>query len=154
MSGQAFSFQHGLFSAIGAVLLFIVLPDLLFTALEGSVSGLSLGGRALGVTATGVFIVAMAFCRGAFPRHSVAWALAGIGTSLFGAVFTYILLGTSVEYTTSGVQPLTFNMDLARLGLVIAAVMALNSLNNVIELSDARRRKRETDRVGKTKIAA
>nr|MDO8135760.1 hypothetical protein [Candidatus Njordarchaeum guaymaensis] len=155
MSGSKFSFTHGLTNAIITLIFYIVVPDLVFRVLEGYVPGLSLGdARTIGITTTGAFIAAMSFCRGAFPKHSAIWALAGIGSSLFAAVYTYILLGTPATLSTSaGGQPIIFTFDIGLLALLMAAVMALNSLNNLIELSNARRRKTETERVAKTKIA-
>ena len=156
MSGSKFSFTRGLTNAIITLIFYIVVPDLVFTALEGYVPGLSLGAaRTIGITTAGAFIAAMSFCRGAFPKHSVVWALAGIAGSLFAAVYTYILLGTPAKLDTNvGGQPVTLTFDISLLALLMAAVMALNSLNNLIELSNARRRKTETERVAKTKIAA
>nr|MDO8098196.1 hypothetical protein [Candidatus Njordarchaeota archaeon] len=156
MSHMKFSFSRGLVNAIVTLIFFIVLPNLIFTALEGYVQGLSLGTpRALGVTATGAFIVAVAFCRGAFPKHSSVWALAGIGSSLFWAVYLYILLGTPASYSTTILgQSVSLIFDISSFALLMAAVIALNSLNNLVELSNARRRKTETERVAETKIAA
>jgi len=156
MSRMKFSFSRGLINAIVTLIFFIVLPNLIFTALEGYVPGLSLGTpRVLGITTTGAFIVVLAFCRGAFPKHSSMWALAGIGGSLIWAVYTYILLGAPISYeTTLGGQSVALAVDVSFFALLLAAVIALNSLNNLIELSNARRQKTETDRVAKTKIAA
>jgi hypothetical protein len=156
MSHSRFSFSRGLINAIITAIFYIVVPWAIFVGLESYVAGLSLGApRTYGITATGAFIVAVAFLRGAFPKHSAMWALAGIGGSLFGAVYTYILLGTPISYgTTVGSQSVGFVIDISFFALLLAAVIALNSLNNLIELSNARRQKTETDRVAKTKIAS
>jgi hypothetical protein len=156
MSHTRFSFSRGLINAIVTAVFYIALPYVIFAAMESYISGLSLGTpRTFGITATGAFIVAVAFLRGAFPKHSAMWALAGIGGSLFGAVYTYILLGTPISYGTAvGSQSVGFVIDISFFALLLAAVIALNSLNNLIELSNARRQKTETDRVAKTKIAA
>jgi hypothetical protein len=156
MSHMKFSFSRGLFNAIITAIFYIVVPYVIFYYLEKSVPGLSLGAtRAVLITATGVFIIAVAFCRGAFPKHSAMWALAGIAGSLFGAVYTYILLGTPVSYSTAiGTQSVSLVFNISFLALLMAVVIALNSLNNLIDLSNARRQKTETDRVATTKIAA
>jgi hypothetical protein len=155
MSGMKFSFARGFTNAIVTLIFYIVVPNLILALLENYVPGLSFGVKAVGITAAGAFIVAVAFCRGAFPKHSSMWALAGIAGSLFGALYLYILLGTPTTYSsTLGTQPVTLIFDISLLALLMAAVIALNSLNNLIELSNARRQKTETERVAGTKIAA
>jgi hypothetical protein len=143
-------------NAILTVLLFIVLPDLLIGALQQAIPGLTLGDiRTFTVTTAGVLVTVVAFCRGAFPRHSVVWAFSGIGWSLFSAVYLYFLLGTPASYTVPvGAQSVTIYFDISVLALVIAVVMALNSLSNLIELFDARRKVTEKQRLQVTEIAA
>jgi hypothetical protein len=156
MSKERFSFTNGVLNAILTVILFIVLPDMLIGILQQAVPGLALGSiRTLTVTATGVLVTVVAFCRGAFPKHSAIWALAGIGWSLFSAVYLYFLLGTPATYTiNAGAQTVTIGFDISLLALLIAFVMALNSLGNLIELSEARRKITEKQRIQLTEIAA
>jgi hypothetical protein len=156
MSVPKFSFTGGLWNAILTVALFIVLPDMLISTLQQAIPGLDLGGvRTFTVTATGVLVAVVAFCRGAFPRNSAIWAIAGIGWSLFSAAYLYFLLGAPASYTldVSG-QTITMDFDISVLALVIGLVMALNSLGNIIELSEARRRVTEKQRIKLTEIAA
>jgi len=156
MSGTKFSFSHGLINAVYTLIIFIVLPDLIFTVLTSYFPQLELGlTRAVGVTTVGAFVTVMSFCRGAFPRNSVVWALAGIAISLFSAAYTYILLGTPASYNVSmGGQTTIITFDISLLALLISIVISLSSLNNLVELSIARRKKTETERVAATKIAA
>jgi hypothetical protein len=156
MSRTNFSFMNGLLNAILTVLIFIVLPDVIISTIQQVVPGLALGDvRTLTVTATGVLVAVVAFCRGAFPKHSAIWALAGIGWSLFSAAYLYFLLATPASYTiTAGSQTMILDFDISVLALVIAFVMALNSLGNLIELSEARRRVAEKQRIRSTEIAA
>ena len=143
-------------NAILTVILFIVLPDMIIATLQQVVPGLSLGtARTLTATASGVLVTVVAFCRGAFPKHSAIWALAGIGWSLFSAVYLYFLLGTPASYAVNvGGQQVTIGFDISILALVIAFVMALNSLGNLIELSEARLKITEKQRIKLTEIAA
>ncbi|WXG44992.1 MAG: hypothetical protein WED04_13370 [Promethearchaeati archaeon SRVP18_Atabeyarchaeia-1] len=156
MSKARFSFASGVTNAIMTVILFVLLPSALFQVLQQAIPGLSLGeNRTVTVTATGVLVAIVAFCRGAFPRHSVIWALAGIGWSLFSAAYLYFLLGTPASYTILvGGQTVIIFFDISLFALVISVVMALNSLGNLIELFEARRRIIEKGRLQVTEIAA
>jgi hypothetical protein len=146
----------GLLNTIMTALLFIVLPGLVIGTLRQMAPSLALGGAGtLGLSATGVLVLVVAFMRGALPKNSMIWALSGIGWTLFSAAYLYILLSTPAQYGMNiGSQPIVINFNISFLALAIAAIMALNSLSNLIELSEARRKVTEEQRLGVTEIAA
>jgi hypothetical protein len=156
MSHSKFSFTNGLLNAMLTVILFVLLPGLLIGTLQQLVPDFQLGNvTALTVSATVILVTIVAFCRGAFPKHTVIWALSGIGWSLFSAAYLYFLLSTPASYTaTVGGQAININFDISLFGLVIGVVMALNSLGNLIELFEARRKITEKQRIQITEIAA
>jgi hypothetical protein len=78
-----------------------------------------------------------------------------LGGSLFGAAYIYLLLSTKAMYPISlGGQSLTIAFDISLFGALVAIIIALNSISNLIELSDARRKKKAQDRLQATEIAA
>jgi tellurite resistance protein TehA-like permease len=156
MSGTKLNIIGGIVNVIFTLLFYFVVPNLLASALSQLVSGLSLGQlMTVSLTSTIVILIVISFCRGAFPRHSVIWALAGIAGSLFSAAFIYLLLNTPAYYDlVVGSQSITLGFDVSLFGLLVAAVIALNSISHLIELSNARRKKTEKDRLHVTEIAA
>jgi hypothetical protein len=146
----------GLVNAIVTLLFFVAIPNLAATLLVQALPSLHLGSLfTIGLTSTGVVLIIVSFCRGAFPKHSVVWALAGLGGSLISAAYIYLLLGTQATYdVTLGGQSVTLVFDISLFGALIAVVIALNSISNLIELSDARRKKTEKERLQVTEIAA
>jgi hypothetical protein len=73
---------------------------------------------------------------------------------LISAAYIYLLLGTQATYSvTLGGQSITIVFDIGLFGALIAVVIALNSISNLIELSDARRKKTEKERLEVTEIA-
>jgi len=156
MAGTQINILGGIVNAIVTLLFFVALPDLVVTAITQFLPSLQLGSFfTIGLTSTGVLLVFISFCRGAFPKHSVIWALSGLGGSLFSAAYIYLLLTTKAMYPISlGGQSVTIAFDISLFGALVAIIIALNSISNLIELSDARRKKTEQDRLQVTEIAA
>jgi hypothetical protein len=155
MTDTKINVAGGIVNAIVTILFFVAIPTLVATVLTQALPSLHLGTLlTIGLTSTGVILIIVSFCRGAFPRHSVIWALAGLAGSLISAAYIYLLLGTQATYTvTLSGQSITMDFDISLFGALIAVVIALNSISNLIELSDARRKKTEKDRLRVTEIA-
>ncbi|WXG47635.1 MAG: hypothetical protein WED05_13440 [Candidatus Atabeyarchaeum deiterrae] len=153
MSRTRFSFSRGVINAVYSVVFWIILPNLILQQLALLYPALSLGAvRTLSITSIGVFIAVIAFCRGAFPKNSVVWALAGIASSLFSAAYIYFLLGTPADYTVG--PGLTITLDISLIAILMAAVIALNSLSNIVELQKARKVVTERKRLQSTEVGA
>jgi hypothetical protein len=156
MAGREINVVGGIVNAIVTLLFFVAIPNLVATLLVQALPSLHLGSLlTIGLTSTGVILVIISFCRGAFPKHSIIWALAGLGGSLFSAAYIYLLLSTQATYgVTLGGESISILFDIGLFGALIALVIALNSISNLIELSDARRKKTEKERLQGTEIAA
>jgi hypothetical protein len=156
MAGTKINVLGGIVNAIITLLFFVAVPNLIVIATTQFLPSLQLGSFfTIGITSTGALLVLISFCRGAFPRHSVIWALAGLGGSLFSAAYIYLLISTRAMYSISlSGQSVTIAFDISLFGALVAIIIALNSISNLIELSDARRKKTAQDRLQATEIAA
>jgi hypothetical protein len=156
MSGAKINVVGGILNAVVTLLFFVAVPTLIASVIAQVVPSLRLGSFfTITLGSTGAILLVISFCRGAFPKHSVIWALSGLGSSLISAAYVYLLLGTPASYDLNlGTQSVTIGFDISLFAALVAVVIALNSISNLIELSDARRKKTEKERLQVTEIAA